>query len=86
MSAAPCACPGRNPEDWFPAVESGAQDPPTSAGRQALAVRATCLAAIRAECLEDALAAGAAKQHGIAGGLRDTDRRALLADHKRVAV
>lgn len=80
----PCAEDGRNPEDWFPAVESSsARSQPTAAERRALAVCATCPAELRAVCLADALTAGETRQHGVAGGMRAADRRALLYRRKR---
>lgn len=80
----PCAAPGANPEDWFPA-EPGSGYRPRARARyesRALALCRGCPVAV--ECLELAmLREGPARGHGISGGTTPWQRQQIKATRAR---
>jgi Transcription factor WhiB len=76
----PCAAPGADPEDWFPA-EPGSGYQPRARARyesRALALCRDCPVAI--ECLELAmLREGPQRGHGISGGTTPWQRQEIKA-------
>ncbi len=76
----PCASPGANPEDWFPAEPGRGYQPGRRAQYEARA-RALCrVCPVELECLELAIRReGPARGHGIAGGTAPWQRQAIKA-------
>ncbi len=76
----PCAAPGANPEDWFPAEPGRGYQLRRRAQYEARAQALCRFCPVEIECLELAIRReGPARGHGVAGGTAPWQRQAIKA-------